>query len=198
LAARGRHRIAALGLLATALCGGALGACPVLAAPSTPSQFRWLVPAPAPAGWKRLSLLSGSAVLSYPPSLRAIKGDHGSVSAAEENRSGRILLYLNATPQQGSERLATWPAFRLARIHDESSSSVHEDGQALDLSFLGGKGSCVIDDYVTHVKDNHYREIACFVRGATSGSVVVAAALASEWTGEAALLERAVAAYRVS
>ena len=54
------------------------------------------------------------------------------------------------------------------------------------------------DDYLTGVKVHHYREIACFVQGRTTASVVVAAALESNWTRAAPLLERAVEAYRVS
>ena len=72
---------------------------------------------------------------------------------------------------------------------------MHEDAHALDLRFRGGTGSCVIDDYVTYLDANHYREISCFVRGETGGSVVVAAALQARWAHSAALLERAVSAY---
>ncbi len=137
-------------------------------------------------------------MLSYPPSLRSIPGDRGTVSVAEKDRAGRILVYLNATPTQGDERLASWPEFRIARHHAESEHSIHEDARAVHLVFRGGTGSCVIDDYVTRVKANHYREIACLVQGRTAVSVIVAAALASDWARSAALLERAVAAYRVT
>jgi hypothetical protein len=164
---------------------------------ATPKLFRWLVPAAAPAGWKHLTLPSGAAVLFYPPSLHPISGDAGTVSAARKTASGRTLVYLNSTPKQGDERLATWPAFRLGHTRDESLD-VHADGQALGLRFRGGTGSCVIDDYVTRVKSNHYREIACLVQGRTSASVIVAAALQSEWKQALPLLERAVAAYRVA
>jgi hypothetical protein len=64
------------------------------------------------------------------------------------------------------------------------------------LSFLGAKGSCVIDHYITKFHANHYQEIACFVQGRTTASVIVAAALQSEWPRAAAMLERAVSAYR--
>ena len=54
----------------------------------------------------------------------------------------------------------------------------------------------MIDDYLSRVHVHHYREIACFVQGRTKASVIVAAALDSEWTRAAPLLERAVSAYR--
>lgn len=106
-------------------------------------------------------------------------------------------MYPNATPRQGGERLSTWPSYRV-RHNRAESNSVREDAHALGLAFLGGKGSCVIDDYRTRVKGNHYREIACFVQGRTRASVVVAAALQSGWARAAALLERAIAAYQAT
>jgi len=53
-----------------------------------------------------------------------------------------------------------------------------------------------MDQYSTRVGSNHYREIACFVRGRTTSSVVVAAALRSDWARAEAVLERAIDAYR--
>jgi hypothetical protein len=136
-------------------------------------------------------------VLAYPPALHRVHADPGSVSAALIDPRGDYLAYLNVTPKQGQERLATWPEFRLERLRDESARSVHEDARALDLPFRGGTGSCVIDDYVTRVKHHHYREIACFVQGSRSGDVVVAAAPPSQWSRFGALLERAVASFRI-
>jgi hypothetical protein len=93
--------------------------------------------------------------------------------------------------------LSDWPDFRIHHNRGESKA-VHEDARAVGLSFLGGKGSCVIDHYTTRFKDNHYREIACFVQGHSKATVVVAAALESRWPHVAKLLERAVSAYRAS
>jgi hypothetical protein len=165
------------------------------AAPS-PAQFRWLVPAHAPSGWKHLGLPSGEAILSYPPSLAPIKGDKSSVSVAEKDASGRVAVYLNATPKQGAEQLSTWPAFRLQHDRGETDK-VHVIAKAVGLSFLGGKGSCLVDDYYTRVKVHHYEEIACFVQGRARAAVIVAAALQSDWKRAAPLLERAVSAYQV-
>ena len=76
--------------------------------------------------------------------------------------------------------------------------TVQEDARAVGLPFYGGVGSCVIDHYITKFHANHYREIACFVQGRTAASVIVAAALESEWPRAVTLLERAVSAYRPS
>ena len=153
------------------------------------------MPAPAPAGWKQARLPAGGGVLWYPPSLSAIKGDHTSVAVATRDKSGRILVYLNSTPQQGGENLGNWPQFRIAHDRGESTQ-VHRDAAGVGLSFLDAVGSCVIDHYTTRSHGNHHREIACFVQGNATASVVVGAALQSEWTRAAPLLERAISAYR--
>jgi hypothetical protein len=179
--------------------GLALGACLWLgvssASAGNPGPFRWLVPAPAPAAWKHASFPAGGAVLWYPPSLSLIHGDRASVSVARRDKRGRVLVYLNATPQQGAENLGNFPQFRI-RHNQAESRAVHREAAAVGLRFLDAVGSCVIDRYVTRYHANHYREIACFVQGPTTASVVVAAALESEWTRAAPLLERAVSAYR--
>jgi len=142
-------------------------------------------------------LASGTGVLSYPPSLHSVHADHGAVSAALLDAHGNYLQYLNATPEQGGEDLSDWCSFRIAHLRDEASVSVHEEACVVGLSFRGGKGSCVIDDYVTRFKHNHFREIACFVKGRGAGSVIVAAAPAARWERLGPQLERAVAAYEI-
>jgi hypothetical protein len=191
-----RSTLAACGVLVVGLFGAGSAVSSIRAA--APGAFGWLVPAPAPVGWKHLSLPSGGAVLSYPPTLRPLKGDASSVSVVEKDRSGKYFAYLNSTSQQGDEHLSTWPSFRLTSLRGESELSVHEDAQKLGLSFRGGTGSCVIDDYVTRIHSNHYHEIACFVQGKTAASVIVAAATESNWPASAAELEQAVAAYQVN
>ena len=190
-----RSRIVTVAMVAAVVFGASLCARVTSASPATPAKFRWLVPAPAPSGWKHRSLPSGGAILAYPPSLAPVRGDSGSVSVEKKDSSGRVLVYLNATPKEGNESLKNWPDFRMQHNRGEDKT-VHEDARAVGLSFLGAKGSCVIDDYITRYHANHYREIACFVQGRTTASVVVAAALESEWTRAAAILERAVSAYR--
>lgn len=181
------------------VAGFALGACLWLGASAgsagNPAAFRWLVPGPAPAGWKHISPPAGGAVLSYPPSLAPIHSDSASVSVARRDKTGRILVYLNSTPRQGAETLVNWPQFRIA--HDQAeSTAVHRDAAAVALGFRNAVGSCVIDHYTTRYHANRYSEIACFVQGNTTASVVVGAALQSEWKRARPLLERAISAYR--
>jgi hypothetical protein len=161
---------------------------------SASGPFAWLVPAAAPPAWKQMTLATGTAVLSVPPSLRRVESDATSVSAAHVV-NGQYLAYLNATPQQGAETLAGWPRFRVSHLRDESAASVRTIAASTNLPFLGARGSCLIDVYVTKVAHHRFQELACFVKGATSASVIVAAAPASRWARVAALLERAVAAY---
>ena len=167
------------------------------ASAGNPGPFRWLVPAAAPAGWKHAGLPAGGAVLFYPPSLAKISSDSRSVSVAKRDKLGTIHLYLNATPQQGAETLSNWSTFRIS--HNRLvSDAVHEHAAGVGLHFLNARGSCVTDDYLSRVHVHHYHEIACIVQGRTTISVIVAAALESEWARAAPMLERAVSAYRAN
>jgi hypothetical protein len=56
----------------------------------------------------------------------------------------------------------------------------------------------VVDDYTTRVHSNHYREIACFVRGTRAASVLIAATPTTTWARYGALLERVVNGYAVN
>ena len=190
-----RSRIVTVMFVASAVIAASLGAGVTSASPPSPANFRWLVPAPAPSGWKHLRLPSGGATLAYPPSLAPISGDAGSVTVQRKDSRGRVVVYLNATPKQEAETLTNWPAFRIAHNRAEDKT-VKEDAHAVGLPFFGGVGSCVIDHYITKFHANHYREIACFVQGRTSASVIVAAALESDWPRAAPVLERAVSVYR--
>ena len=171
----------------------------VLAVPSRPVSraLPQLTAAPAPAGWARLALPGGTAVLSYPPSLHPVAGDQGSVSAARLSPVGRYLLYLNATPREGTENLRHWAAIRLGLLRSDDAASARQDAAATGVRFRGGTGSCVNDNYVTKIGAHHYEEIACLVQGRSSASVIVAAAPAAQWSRAGPLLERAVAAYQV-
>jgi hypothetical protein len=147
--------------------------------------------------WPHLTLPNGTAVLSYPPSLRPVSGDADSVSAARVSPAGVFRLYLNATPRQGDEQLRGWAAFRLRLLTADDAASAHELAAAQDVAFRGGTGSCVIDTYVTRIGAHHYQEIACLVQGRASASVIVAAAPAATWAQASPLLLRAVAAYQI-
>jgi len=148
------------------------------------------VPAAAPSSWKRLTLAFGNAVLWYPTALKPIKGDASSVSAAEYDGKGNILADLNAMPRQGPETVGAWPAFRVQRLRAESAVSVRVVAQASNLPFCGGRGSCVLDDYVTRIGHHRYSEIVCFVEGRRAASVIVAAAPQSDWTSVSGELQR--------
>ena len=159
--------------------------------------FPRLHPAAAPSDWRHLTLPNRTAVLSYPPSLRPISGDKVAVSAARLSRHGAFPYYLNATPRQGSEQLAHWPAFRLHLLRSDTAVSARQVAETHGVKFRGGTGSCVIDRYITRVGGHHFQEIACLVVGRTSASVIVAAAPTAAWTQERPLLLQAVAAYLI-
>ena len=159
--------------------------------------FPQLHPAAAPASWRQLTLPNGTAVLSYPPGLRAIAGDKDAVSAARLSPGGAFQLYLNATPRQGSERLADWAAFRLHLLRSDDAASARQVAAAQRIKFRGGTGSCVMDRYVTRIGGHHFQEIACLVQGHTTASVIVAAAPAAQWATARPVLLRAVSAYLI-
>jgi hypothetical protein len=187
-------------LMLAAICAAAVVIGVVaFAGPGRPAgtAFPPLRPAAAPASWRQLTLPNGTAVLSYPPALRTITGDKDAVSAARLSPDGAFRLYLNATPRQGSERLAHWAAFRLHLLRSDDAASAHQVAAAQGIKFRGGTGSCVMDRYVTRIGGHHFQEIACLVKGHTSASVVVAAAPAAQWATARPLLLRAVAAYLV-
>jgi hypothetical protein len=191
---RGRHVLA---VLASVAAIAAAVAAFTLSGGSPGRAFPALVPAAAPAGWPHLTLPDGTAVLSYPPSLRPVSGDADAVSAAQVSPKGVFQLYLNATPRQGDEQLRGWAAFRLRLLTADDAASAHELAAAQDVAFRGGTGSCVIDTYVTRIGAHHYQELACLVQGRTSASVIVAAAPAATWAQASPLLLRAVAAYQI-
>ncbi len=152
---------------------------------------------PPPAGWRTATLPDGGAVLAYPPAMHLVHGDQGEVSAARLSASGGFVTYLNATPKQGAETLAGWPDFRAEHLREDDASTVRVLAESHGVRFIGGTGTCVLDAYVTKAKSNHYTELACFVRGRTSASVVIAAAPTSGWKAASGPLMRAVAAYQV-
>jgi len=185
-------RVGVLSAVAAALCASAAKAA---ALPSLPS----LKPTPAPAGWRLLLPESRTSLLWYPPSMRLDSADHDpySVTVDLPTQNNADVLYLNAGPKTGPERMSNWPSFRIAHIRADQNRWVHEDGRVFGVPFLGGHGSCVLDDYLTIVRANHYREIACFVQGRTTSSVIVAATLAKDWRHYQAQLVRAVEAFEV-
>ena len=195
-ARRGRYALAAIAVTAAIAIAVTAAA---FALPGRPPgrAFPPLHPAAAPVSWHHVALPNGTAVLSYPPSLRRLAGDTDAVSAARLGPVGAFQLYLNATPRQGSEGLQGWAAFRLRLLRSDDAASARQDAAAQGVKFRGGTGSCVIDDYLTRIGGHHYQEVACLVQGRTSASVIVAAAPAAAWARARPLLLRAVAAYLV-
>jgi hypothetical protein len=151
----------------------------------------------APASWHLLTLPDRGAVLAFPPSMRRVPGDRGTVSAAEFGASGAYLLYLNVTPKQGNETLSGWPEFRIDHVAGEEHTTPRLVAASSGVRFLGGTGSCVFDTYVTKVKANHFTEIACYVQGKSSSSVIIGAAPTADWARASGPLMRAVAAFQV-
>lgn len=143
-----------------------------------------------------MELPDGTGVLSVPPDASPTEGDPGSVSAAVTSSTGELRIYLNATPRQGTESLDNWNTFRLDHLADENSSAPTKIADRTGMAFRGGTGSCVDDSYVTHVGNNRYREIACFVAGSRGSSVLIVAAPADSWPLYGPVLQQAVNAYQ--
>jgi hypothetical protein len=179
-----------------AVVGG--GAGPAAAARHVPAAFSWLRARGAPSDWRQASLPGGGAVLSYPPSLHQVPGDRGTLSEELTTRPGAVRVFLNVTPRQGDETLGNWTAFRLDHLREDDARSARLDSAATGLRFRGGTGSCVIDDYVTKAGASHFREIACYVRGAHRASVLIAATPDEDWGKYAGLLEQAVSAFTIT
>lgn len=189
--------VALIWLLAGGVLGCARGRTAARAVAKS-TAFSWFRAAPPPSDWSQLALPDGHAVLSYPPSLHRIRSDSGAVSAAWMSRSGRYLVYLNATPQQSAESLADWTRFRVGHLAQDADHDVALEAAVVGLSFRGGPGSCVIDHYTTDVVPRQYKEIACLVQGRSGADVLVGAAPLADWPQYAPLLERAVESFRVS
>jgi hypothetical protein len=158
------------------------------------ASFAWLHPSPVPVGWTTRQLHGSPARLSAPPGWRPAAGDPGTRTLVSRSPSGRIVGYLNATPRQGDESAADWPAFRVDHNREEGDRDVKLLAAAAGLRFRSGTGSCVIDSYLT-TSGNRYREIACLVSGRSAATVIVAAAPPSHWAVEAPVLERAVSGF---
>ena len=167
---------------------------------AAPASFAWFRSQTAPASWLRASLADRSGVLSYPSMLRPMSGDAGTVTYGLNTRAGAALVYLNVTPRQGGETMRNWPGFRAEHLREDGETDVRIDATSGTLSFRGGQGRCVVDDYTTKIHNNHYREIACYVQGASgahTASVLIAATRAVTWAQYGTLLERVVNGYAV-
>ena len=157
--------------------------------------FSWLHPGPPPAGWQQTTTAAGQATLFYPPGWKAIPGDKGTVTRSLRAPRGLYVGYLNATPQQGTEQLHGWAAFRIDHNREEGDTQVRQLAAAEGLAFTNAHGSCVIDDYLSKVRSNPYREIACLVTGHSHSDVFIGAALKPDWPTLSRSIERAASAF---
>lgn len=182
--------LALAGAAALAACGSSEDELSGPPAPTRPAAFAWVHPRPVAPGWRTTPLPSGSATLAYPPGWRLTRTDPGTVTAARRS-GGRIVGYLNITPQQGSETLANWASFRPAHNREEGDTDLVPVAFAGGLRLTGGRGSCVVDSYRTG-SDRPYTEIACIVRGSSGTSVIVGAAPPDRWNRASPQLQRAI------
>jgi hypothetical protein len=166
------------------------------AAPNDPAAFAWLRPASPPSAWRAQPLPSRGATLAYPPSWRLTRTDHGAVTATRR-QGGRIVGYLNITPQGGEETLANWASFRPGHNREEGDRNLLPLASATGLAFQGGHGSCVEDRYLSST-NRPYREVACIVRGAAATTVIVGAAPPAIWSRLFPTLELAVSSFEAA
>ncbi len=159
--------------------------------------FAWLAQTSLPRHWTRLVGASPLGQLSVPPGFRVVAGDRGTLTAVLSGPGGTYLGYLNATPQQGNERLQGWPAFRIEHLRDDDARKARVDADAQLVRTHAGLRSCVDDDYVTKVGGHHFHEVACLVTYHSSSSVIVAATPSGDPAHVFSMLKRAVAAYPV-
>lgn len=193
--AAGLLAMAVIGPIAAAGCGAA-AAMGSRSGPDIP-QLRSLAGRPPPPGWRRAILPGDGAVLAYPPGMRPVAGDRATISVARLSPSGAYLMYLNATPRQGTESLRNWPAFRVSHLLDDDARSARLLAAWHGVRFAGGTGSCVEDAYVTKAGAHRYTELACLVQGRSRASVIVAAAPTASWASASQVLVRAVSAYQI-
>lgn len=166
-----------------------------IVASRTAGSFEWLHPAPAPAAWQHTTTATTEATLFYPPGWKPVPGDRGTVTRALRDRRGRYIGYLNVTPRQGIEQPHGWAAVRIGHNRGEGDKQVREVAAAEGLRFRNARGSCVIDDYLSKVGSNPYREIACLVTGHHHADVLIGAASRPDWDALRGSLERAVSAF---
>lgn len=180
---RGLGLVSAVGLAFAVLTVAGCGA-------KQSAAFAWLHPQSPPAGWTVARIPTGGE-LAYPRSWRPQHGDPGTATAALLASGGRLLGYLNLTPQQGAETLSNWASFRIEHDADEGDRSVRRLSAATGLKFLTGRGSCVKDSYMT-ASGSDFVEIACLVAGPRAESVVVGAAPPDRWSQVSRVIERAI------
>jgi hypothetical protein len=135
------------------------------------------------------------ATMAYPPGWEPTKTDAGTASKVLADGRGRLVGYLNLSPQVPQETLRTWPQFRVDHNREEDDWHVGELGAGRGLHFASGRGACVRDRYTTKTAAR-YTEIACLVVSRHTGVVAIGAAPTGAWPQMAPQLERALASVR--
>jgi hypothetical protein len=182
----------AMALLRALLLTGflATGACVQVGAgagsPPSQSGLAGLRPRVAPESWSRARLPAQGVALWIPGQFRSVPADVGALSRAVGSGPA-YRLYVNVTPN--SAAVEGFPAARIDHQREEELD-VHVLGSAPVVTFHGGRGACVADDYVTRVGAHHYQEISCLVAGRHGTVEVVTAALTSHWNEEAGTFRR--------
>jgi hypothetical protein len=192
----------ALGL---AGCGGHTASSPSASTPAarsagtepgaTARPFAGLRSRATPSAWSVAHLPDGAA-LPYPAGWTRIHSDPTTASAALFGPGHRFLGYLNLTPRQGQERLASWARFRVAHNADENDRHVRTLATSGVLALGGGRAVCVEDAYTTSSKAR-YIEIACLAVGRRAGVVIVGASPPGSWSRVAPLIERAISGVKI-
>ncbi len=162
-----------------------------------PGAFSWFAPGPAPASWRTYDAVARTVTVADPPRLKPLGGSRGALSFAARGPHGAYFAFINVTPQTGTENVTGWSSYRVGVLRAGGAEQIRVDASADNLAFTGGSGACVIDDYVTGLGHDPFHEIACFVAGPHSGSVVVVAAPPAQWRSYAIPLERVISSYRV-
>jgi len=180
-------------VFANAGCGSTSGGAAVPAV--SQRGFGWLAADARPRHWSVARLPSGQAVVGVPLGWRTVQGDPGTATAVRYGRHRQIVGYLNLTPRQRGERLATWARFRLA--HELAEGNRRATVVSAGMRHLGSAlAACVQDDYVT-ATGSRYREDACLVAAGSRAVVLVGAAPPDHWTAIEPLIRRSFRSLRV-
>lgn len=193
--ARSAAGLAVVALMALVGLGCGASSQPA-AAPAHGRELAFFEPRPAPSAWPRAHLADPRATIAVPPGWHRIQGDRGTLSAERLGAGGRITGYLNLTPRQPGETLATWTAFRPAHNRREGNRAVDVRAVSRPRRFGATTATCVQDDYTTSTRAR-YRELACLFVGARGGVVLVGAAPPSAWRQSEPSLARVIESLRL-
>lgn len=96
-----------------------------------PAGFGWFTARGVPPEWHSAGLPDHTGVLSYPPTAVRVHADTGALATTSTATDGQLLVYLNATPEQGSESLTGWTRFRMEHLTEDDATTATLE-QAVD------------------------------------------------------------------